>query len=357
VDASGKPSGGEVYIKHTSFSQNGWNLPMEENDGRKTRYYSYYPQTNRLLCRSIHTGQIVKREYFEYDDNGVVVKEIVDDGVNQSSHDLFGATQRYVKTIKPTTTHPIGLPEVIEESYWDFETKTYLLIKKTINRYTPQGWLAEQKHYGSDGKLAYTLKWEYDKLGNVLKHTDALGQVITCRYDQNGNKIFEQGPRTDCHKKFDYDHANRLIKETEVWADGTQLVTSHTYNPLNQLTDTVDIYGQATHYIYDELGHLIETQLPALSINKKYVIPKEKRECNAMGHVISETDANGHRKTTRYTLRGQPCQVTYENGSVERKNEKFPQWEHHPLFSRLPWPHCRDKGIRLPETTSQNHLR
>ena len=154
VDDLGTPKGGEVHTKSTLFSQNSWNLPMEENDGRKTLIYTYYSQTNRLKSRLTKSGQIVKREYFEYDDNGVVIKEIVDDGVNEPAHDLTGVTERHVKIITPSTV-PLGLPEVIEERHQDLKmADNYPLIKKTVNQYTPQGWLTQQVHYGSDGELA-----------------------------------------------------------------------------------------------------------------------------------------------------------------------------------------------------------
>jgi len=70
-------------------------------------------------------------------------------------------------------------------------------------------------------------------LGNVIRETNALGQVINRKYDQNRNLIYEQGPRSDIHKEFTYDYANRLIKEEDVHLDGTRLAV--TFNTITSI--------------------------------------------------------------------------------------------------------------------------
>jgi YD repeat-containing protein len=256
VDASGHSidNGCEVFVKMHVASQDGWNLPLEEDDGRKQISFKYYSKTNLLKQRLTCSGTaILKWEFFEYDPNGVMIKEVWDDGTGAEESDLTGVSERHLKVIIPRTTAPIGLPQIVEEHYWDNALKTYVLVKKTVNTHSEQGLLLKEEHFDSQEISAYTLHWEYDHLGNVIKQVDALGQTTCYGYDANGNKIYEQGPCKDMHKVFLYDFSNRLIKEEEVWTDGRLLAVSHRYNTLSQRVATIDIYGQETCYSNDKM--------------------------------------------------------------------------------------------------------
>lgn len=314
VDQKGNPKNNdcEVYIKTYQTSQDGWNLPLIENDGRKTIVSSYYPNSNLLKSRLIKDqAHTLKRQFFKYDDNAVPIEEINDDGTTEDPNDLTNVTERHLKIITPTKTFPIGLPHIIEEKYW--ENNAYHPLKKTINTHSLQGKILSQEHYDSDETLAYTLFWEYDNLGHITKEVNALGETTTYLYDANGNKTQELGP--DYQIQLTYDCANRLIQEQELWQDGTLLVTTHHYDRLSQRTSTIDPFGQTTRYEYDPFGRLIATYLPPLGNSR----PVERKEYDPMGHIISSTDPNGYCTKKAYTLRGQPYRIEYPDGSIERK--------------------------------------
>ncbi len=322
VNGSGPQSNGcEVHTKTFQSSQDGLNLPLREDNGRNCTWCTYYPNTNRLATRFTGFYQTIrKREFFAYDVNGVLVDEVWDDGTSPNKDDLSGVTERHHRKIIPRQQKPIGLPEVIEEYYYDFTTHSERLLNKTVNVHSSEGRIVQQHRYGSDGNIAYTLFWNYDRLGNVIEEVNALNEKITREYDSNGNKILEKGPRTECYKRFAYDYSNRLIAEREIWDSGECFITYHRYNILSQKIASVDHYGYETRYFYDELGRLIRTELPPyLNENQDLVHPAQQTQYDAMGLATAVWDANGRCTQKQYTVRGQPFWIQHPDGSIERK--------------------------------------
>ena len=312
----------EKFVKTYNYSRDGRNLLLEEHEAQKSIFYSYYPKTLLLEQRLTKNKQeqVLKREFFEYDKNGVLVKEIWDDGKSPLKDDLLDVTERHVKVITPRSNAPIGLPEVIEEHYLDLASGQYRLLKKTVNDYSPEGKLLQEDHYDSNGNFSYSLKWKYDRLGNIEEKTDALGQTTIFGYDGNSNKIREEGPFPGWHKEFKYDHGNRLFKETEYWPNGTTLITRHDYNILNQRISTTDPHDQQTTFTYDPLGRLERTEGPGLFNGPASTnIPFEEIKYDAMGNPIIQQDANGYITKSAFTIRGKPYRIEHPDGSVEQK--------------------------------------
>ena len=309
----------EEFIKTYTTYKGGRHLPKEENDGRKWIQLAYLPNSNLLKHRLTGSGEtIIKREFFEYDNNGILVKEILDDGIDDDPLNLHNISERHIKIITPTSAFPIGLPEKVDELCLDIATGEQIPIKSTTYLYSPQGKPLQEQHFDSQGLLAYTLYWEYNHLGHITKQTDPFGHSTYFCYDQNGNKISEES--SDLLKEYTYDCANRLIKEEEIWPEswpeGIHLITSHQYNTLNQKTSTTDIFGKTTCYTYDALGHLTETLYPPIGNVQQ---PTAKTEYDAMGHPIAKWDPNGHCTRIQYTARGQPYHTTFPDGSIETK--------------------------------------
>lgn len=310
----------ECYVKKYDYSQDEQNLLKKEEDGEKIIWCDYYP--NRLLKSRMITDEnkILKREFFRYDVNGVLTVTIWDDGQALHEDDLSYVTERHLKLTFPRTVSPIGLPQVVEEYSMDFTSNQFILLNKTVNSHDPLGRVLQEDHYDSNRNFAYSLKWEYDHLGNITKRVDALGQTTTFEYDGNSNKTREDGPLSDWHKEFKYNLNNCLIEETEYWPDGTTLVTKHGYNNLNQKIHTIDPYGHVTTFKYNVLGYLVKTEGPNLFTGPANVInPIEETTYDAMGNAIAHKDANGHITKSFYTVRGKPYRIEYPDGSIEQK--------------------------------------
>jgi RHS repeat-associated protein len=320
VDANGVPqkNGCDCYQKLYEYSDH-YNLLLLEVDGRQKTIYSYYPNTDLMRTRYLlsRDEKIRKRQFFVYDHNACVVAEVTDNGSALDIDDQTGVTERHFKRIHNRQIFPVGLPEVIEEFAMDAGVER--ILHKTVNHYNELGHLIHQDHYGSDKLLAYSLFWEYDAAGNVIKETNALGQITTYRYDLHGNKVEEQGPNLSFRKKYLYDFANRLVKEEDIYTNGTTLSISHRYDLLGNRIATTDFQGNETQFIYNEHSFLIETRYPqVLDEHGQLASPCVRHQYNILGQPIQTTDAKGLTSHYSFNLRGQPVSTVLPDGSTER---------------------------------------
>lgn len=324
VSAAGipQPNDCEHYTTHYTYSEDGFNLLTSEREenGRLTSY-SYKPGTDLLISKLMSDGKrILTREFHEYNSDGVRVRTTVDDGCGLTSDELAGVTVR-----RAVIAHPrlegmgIGLPESVECNYLDLTSGIEKLLSRQVNCYNPDLRLVRQEHYDSDSQLRYVLTWEYDAMGNVIREADALGQQTVRRYDANGNKVFEQGPRSGVHTEWVYDYTDRCIRQERVYSDGTRRATTYRYDTLSQKIAEVDHMGRETRFVYDDLGRLIETQLPeVVDAQGKLCSPTIRQEYDIAGNVAAIIDANGITTRVQHNMRGQITQTTYPDGRTER---------------------------------------
>lgn len=322
VDNNGIPqsNGCEFFNVGYRYSDDGFNLLLEENNGRRQISYGYYPNTDLVEHRFVHAGRICQRHFYEYDGNAVLIKEIIDDGSSIDKNDLRDVTERHITYTSTHRNKPIGLSKTIKQKYLDLKSGNEVLLKRTVNTHSVEGGLLRQDFYDSNNQYISSLQWEYDSKGNVIREINALGETATRQYDANNNVIFEQGPRKDVHKEYTYDFSDRLIREDEVHATGMRLSITHRYNVLNERISSTDIFGNETQYTYDNCSRLVRTVMPAIPvINGGVCQPAFETEYDAMSHPVSATDANGQRTTSSFTIRGKPCLIQHSDGSSEQR--------------------------------------
>ncbi|UDQ98816.1 polymorphic toxin-type HINT domain-containing protein [Lentisphaerota bacterium WC36G] len=177
-----------------------------------------------------------------------------------------------------------------------------------------------------------TVTNEYDKLGNIVKVTDAMGNNTYSIYDAANRKV---EVRNDAGQKtnYEYDQTGNIVKQTVL--NSTSLgftgdqVTTYSYNKLNQrLTETLnpneedlertysyeyDASGNQTANIkpdgtrvelsYDALNRVSQKHYPSESLNDISF------EYNLNGNVTKAVDSTG---TTSYTYNNLE-QVVTEN--------------------------------------------
>lgn len=319
------PNNYEAYSKAYTYSNDGLNLVLSESypNGKIIRY-AYQPGTNRLISKlTFYEERTQIREFFFYDENGSLIKKIVDDGsvddeFANNPNKLKDVTKRLVTYLFPRTSEPVGLPERVDEMYLDMTSGLEVLIKRTFSAYSLEGRLLRQDHYDSHGVYCYTLTWDYDAHGNVIREQNALKHEIVRKYDENDNLIFEQGPDLNLYKRYEYDFANRLIKQ-EVYADGQCETNSYGYDYLGRRIAMTDSHGQSTRYEYDDFGRLIRITHPEVpDENGKLVQPVEEYQYDVAGRVIYSKDKRGLVTLTDYNIRGQPTHIIYPDGTQER---------------------------------------
>lgn len=310
----------EKYVKGYAYSEDGFNLLIREREPNgRTTYYGYKPGTNLRTSELVrYKDRTYKRTFYQYDENAVMVLKIEDNGCKRDPSDFEAVTQRRITRITPRTEDFLHLPAKKEELYLNLGTGKEKLLKRIEYEYTSEGRPAAERHYDSRGTFCYELSWEYDAHGNVSKETNALGDTIKREYDENDNLIWQQGPRQDYHIEYQYDYANRLIREEEVHENGERFATTHRYDLKSQRVATIDRYGHETNFHYNGLGYLEVITMPEVfHASGSMASPSIRKEYDIAGYVISETDPNNHQTTIQRNIRGQPIHILYPDGTEE----------------------------------------
>lgn len=319
---SGYPeyNGCEIDFRLYTYSDDGLNLMTSMTEGKTAHTsYTYYPETDLLAAKFTGPiGSIALREFNEYDENGVLVTQIQDDGTTSDKEDLTGATIRLVKRILPTTTCPVGLPLIIEEKYIDLETGYEGFIQKIVQTYTSEGWLSKKEVYDMNGVFAYSERWEYDVHGNVIFYEDPAGRTTKKSYDANFNLVYEQGPSPDIHTEYLYDYSDRLIKKEFVCESGQRLSEEYLYDLRSNLIATIDAYGNQTSHAYDEFDRRIKTTFPiVLDESGQPYSPQQKVNFNELSYPTEITDCRGFITEKKLTATGKPYKISHPDGSVD----------------------------------------
>lgn len=321
INEMGAPleSGCERYLIQCKYSDDAFNHLLKEENGRKIIEYLYTPRTDFLQAKFIKdlSGRICYREFYTYNVNGSLIRLACDDGSSQTE-DQSNITEKHITYIYYRNQLPIGLPEVIEEKYLNLSTKKEELLRKIVNFHDSYGRITRQDHYDSNGSFRYSLKWEYDAHGNLLKEINPLGYESTYSYNADDNLIIEQHPGNPFYTQHYYDQAQRLVCSTDVHPNFT-LATHHSYNLLSQKVMTTDWYGHTTNFIYDRLGRLTRKIYPTIfNEDRTYYQPSESFEYDVADNPISKIDSLGHKTDIRYNIRGQPWYIHYHDGCEEK---------------------------------------
>ncbi len=160
--------------------------------------------------------------------------------------------------------------------------------------------VADLSDADKDAILAlYTSYFEYDANTNLIRKTDAGGDITEFSYDEYGNQIQRTvyldandllDPSQQQVTQYDYDMFGNLIRVT----DGEGIVTRSAYDHFGNLTQYTDGNGGVTYYTYDADNRLLSVTDPEGNVTT-YAY-------DAVGNRISTTDARGHTVTRIYDL-------------------------------------------------------
>lgn len=311
-----KPNGVECYQKEFVYSQDAYNLLLEEKEpnGREL-HYLYYPESNLIKAKYLlDHKKICAREFYFYDENQALSKKISDNGTKRNESDLSYVTERRFTLYQPRKTMPVGLPECIEELAMDFSTGQIGLLKKTCQTFCKEGRLRKQEVYDAENKLRFTLEWDYDKHGNVIKEVNALGHVVTKKYDDNDNLWIEEGPSPGFCKEHTYDFSNRRTSTKETY-NGEIFFTHYRYDLVGNCVAKTDRSGNETNYRYDHLNRLIETIYPLTEGSPIRIAKQTAYDC--LGNPVEEIDGRGCKTVKTYNARGKATSILHPDGQLE----------------------------------------
>jgi YD repeat-containing protein len=313
----------ECHVKTFGYSTDGFNLLTKIGDckGNQT-LYTYKPGTNLLLRKLIYDkGTIKKRTFQSYNEDGVCIKVIEDDGSQEEEESkIYGwsITERHIKEIQPKVDLPgVGLPEIIQEKALDLKTKKEILVKKVVNTYDSQSNLLSCDTYDANGEYAFTEKRTYTPIGQIASQIDAVGREILYTYDEVGNEIFRFMPYENQSITTTYDFHHKPVQIIE--SNSEESITIYNaYDVLGRKIASTDRFGNTTHYEYDSFHRLTKVIHPeVLNENGQIIHPTFHYTYDIFGNAIELTDAKGFITTKSYNLRGDPTRIFYPDGSSE----------------------------------------
>ncbi|MBS0621233.1 MAG: DUF687 family protein [Verrucomicrobia bacterium] len=309
----------ETASKHFAYSTDGRNLLVRSQEENGTVIlYGYHPRASLLTSKlTLDGGRIALREFFEYNDDLICIKEITDDGWTSDPKDLTGIKIRKIRNRILRTENPfIGMPCSVEERY--LENGEERLLQKTLLTYSPTGKILRKDLYDAEGVFRYSLHYTYDAKGRLLTESNPIGQVATSAYDENGNLISYTDFSGVLTTLSTYDFSNRLIQQQILGLDGTARTSHRRYDFKHNLISEIDSFGNETRHTYDAFGHPIETHLPPmLNGDGNLSHPVLTATYDDAGRKISSTTARGETTHTTYNSRGKPLRIDHPDGGRE----------------------------------------
>lgn len=225
-----------------------------------------------------------------------------------STREVVGCNKRISFSYDTTNRKTVIVDHFDDGSPNQVTTYTY---KKLDNL----SWITEMK----GNCCGFNLSYEYDDEGNMIKETDANGQVYEYSYDEKGNMLTAKDPlgqvtiytyTNDFQKlktltdpkgfqyKLEYDVRGNLVKMN---APGNLNYTAE-YNSFGDIIKSTDPKGNVYNYNYDAFGNPTQVTGPN-SYSAQLLF-------DARGNLVSYTDARGNATTAQYDILDRLRQIT-----------------------------------------------
>jgi len=188
--------------------------------------------------------------------------------------------------------------------------------------------------YAPGGRLVATYYWddtteifEYDNVGNIKVYKNEEEVVQRFEYDLFG-RVTQISVDGGGVKKCSYDAVGNVISVT----DERKSETKYEYTLTGQLSKAIDMLGNETHYLYNELDQLIEvkqlgSELLAMDADVEAVVARNienqsiritKYNRNIMGQIQSVEDALGNIEKYCYSPTGKLAEKIDKDGFLTK---------------------------------------
>lgn len=287
-------------------------LSQETTNGTREEF-SYWGQTDLLYSKiTKYNNKIILRNFYVYNHDNVLIKEIIDDGNSYDRNNLSGVTKRTIKNIHLINNGPfINMPKEIEEKYLDLKTNREKLLNKRILHRSKYGLIIQEDFFDANNQYCYSIFRKFSCKDKLIKQTNPIGQSQIFKYDKNNNQIFFQDYHGKIKKYINYDCCNR---ETQIIEQGNNIkhITFLKYDRVSNLIEKKDFLGNVTKYKYDEFKNL-----------KKIISPKTQNNIinsycyDDIGRKIKEIDPNGNSITIKYNSHNKPIKKIFPDNTKE----------------------------------------
>jgi RHS repeat-associated protein len=307
----------EHYSTYTTYSDDQAHRVIKTaEDNGKTILWGYDAQTGLLISKITCMGtDVLFREGYEYNADGLLVNTFTDDGQSLSILDSSGVTEKQIVTQEPNLK---GMPETILTKYVDHASKAEVVLQTSINTYSVGNELIQQEVADQDGMIRRSILSHYDQNGRINFIEDSLNVRSSIEYNEAGDVKWEFDQSSNIQRQYTYDAVHRVIGIKETASDGTVSEWKKIYDNQGNLTIEIDPYGQSTRHYYDGLKRLVRTVYPEAPDGEGKLIHAEVTfEYDAQDRLTSSTDARGYTTHFEYNLKGDVTRIHYPDGTVE----------------------------------------
>ena len=302
-----------------TFSEDQFHTLEKEESPSHTTLYTYKKGTNLIASKLICCNQLIcKRHFYFYNEDAVLIKEIMDDGNLTNSNFLALATERQIREIQPQVAVGTGT-EIIEEKYYDFSQKVEKLKKRIQNERDSQGNLTKRLVYDSQGELFSTEEFSFDAHRNLMRSVNPLGEATLYTYDESDRLLRKEEKAKRLVTTFQYDAQGNLLSVKEKYREGGTKVRIASYDAMGRKTASIDHLGNSCSYVYDALSRLTSICEPRIQMNDtEKANPIWLFSYDVLGRMISKKDPNGHEEMTQYTVKGDPVSIQFPDKTQEQ---------------------------------------
>ncbi len=303
LDSTGKVVSGESYSRHYTYHPRHHLLASESEENGLTIFYDYALGTDLLTAKWTYAQEaLVKREFFRYDSDALLVEEIVDDGTTRSLLDLTGVSQRLIKQYRRDQTS--GL--ITESALSYLNSGKLQLLSKEHFHYGASKLPVQIDYYDGNGAFCYSSTARYDSFGNLLSQTNPIGQENRYAYDTFG-RLVESDEIGAPHLRFEYDTAGRKIRSVDL--DNHERDET-VFDLKDRAVCHIDPYGSKIEQEYDAFGRCLVSHLSSgATIQFEY---------DTFGNIRKTTMALGETTTAEYNVFRKATTLTYPDGAPER---------------------------------------
>lgn len=302
-----KVEGGEKYSHTYKYSNDKRNLLVEDRgDNGIVVQYHYLPNTSLLKAKLISDGQnILQRSMYEYDADNLLIAESADDGTSSNLDDFSNVTHR---SITRTFRRADGLPERIEERYYDPAQNCERLLKATAFHYNADLLVSQEDVYDANRHHTYSVFYKYDGNQRLISQTDPLGQTTSLSYDTRGRPNATTKP-DGLFEGIMYNALSQPLLLSQQAPGGHCRITYISYSSCGHQSTITNPQGHVLRFISDPWGK-----------NKKLEHPdgsSEFFEYNALGLPTCHISRTGLKTTIQYNSYGKPTFKQSTDGTSE----------------------------------------